>query len=276
MACPPTCIDVDGNDDAFAGLVITKSGGRTRSAGRSNPPPDGQGTRNVSLPDVTVIRVMKPTCTGNGPDGGDDLCQAAVTTCAADGEVRLWVFTREENRLTGATTPWARVEDPPFVCRGAQDPEVVAAVDPAVLIAAIVQRDFERVVVLKGVAEVSPRPDTLVNIPTRFTTDAPASYDIPLTLLGQAVTITATARSWTWHFGDGASATTTAAGTQGRIEHVYRNAAPLGAHVVIEWSGTYRIGAGPTLPITGTATTTGNPTAIAVKEARSQLVDASS
>ena len=43
-----------------------------------------------------------------------------------------------------------------------------AALDPTVAIAAIVQRDFQRVVVVKGGVEVSPEPDTLVNIPTRF------------------------------------------------------------------------------------------------------------
>jgi hypothetical protein len=151
---------------------------------------------------------------------------------------------------------------------GGDDP----VLDPTVAIAAIVQRDFQRVVVLKGGVEVSPEPDTLVNIPTRFSTDAPASYDIPLTLLGQPVTITATARRWTWHFGDGTTASTTAAGTDGRVEHTYRTSATVGAHVVIEWSGTYRIGGGAQLPITGTATTVGDPAPLEVKQARSELV----
>ena len=215
-----------------------------------------------------------PTCTGNGPAAGNDLCEAAISTCPNPEEVRFWVFTRQRNRTTGSVTAWTRVDDPPFVCLGPDEP--AAAIDPRIAIAAIVQRDFQRVVVLKGVAEVSPRPDTLVNMPTRFTTDAPASYDIPLTLLGQQVTITATARRWTWHFGDGTSASTTAAGTKGRVEHVYRTSNTLGAHVVIEWSGTYRIGAGPTLPILGTATTVGEPTPLAVRQARSELVDQSS
>jgi len=180
------------------------------------------------------------------------------------------MYTRQRVSETGAVSPWELVTDPPFVCLGADDPAV--ALDPTVAIAAIVQRDFQRVVVLKGGAEVSPRPDTLVNIPTRFSTDAPASYDIPLTLLGQSVTITATARRWTWHFGDGTTATTTAAGTDGRVEHTYTSATPVGAHVVIEWSGTYRIGGGAALPITGTATTIGDPTPLEVKQARSELV----
>jgi hypothetical protein len=139
----------------------------------------------------------------------------------------------------------------------------------------MIESEFQRVVVLKGAAEVSPRPDTLVNIPTIFTTDAPASYDIALTLLGQPVTITATARKWTWHLGDGTTATTTTPGTRGRTEHVYRRAAPLGPFVVIEWSGAYRIGGGSPLPISGTATTTGDPTLLNVKQARTELVDSS-
>jgi hypothetical protein len=42
--------------------------------------------------------------------------------------------------------------------------------------------------------------------------------------------------------------------------------------VVIEWSGTYRIGGGAQLPISGTATTVGDPTPLQVKQARSELV----
>jgi hypothetical protein len=198
------------------------------------------------------------------------LCPAATDTCGQPEEVRLWVFTREVDISSGATSAWAMRADPPFVCVGADDP--VLALDPTVAIAAMIQRDFQRVVVLKGGVEVSPQPDTLVNIPTRFTTDAPDSYDIPLTLLGQSVTITATARRWTWHFGDGEAASTTAAGTDGLVEHTYRTAASVGAHVVIEWSGTYRIGGGAELPITGTATTVGDAAPLQVKQARSELV----
>ena len=180
----------------------------------------------------------------------------------------MWAYSREIDPRTGLTSPWVLVLSPPYVCLGSDDP----ALDPTIAIAAIVQRDFQRVVVLKGGAEVSPTPDTLVNIPTRFSTDAPASYEIPLTLLGQPVTITATARRWTWHFGDGTTASTTAAGTDGRVEHTYETAAAVGAHVVIEWSGTYRIGGGAQLPINGTATTVGDPTALEIKQARSELV----
>jgi len=150
--------------------------------------------------------------------------------------------------------------------------EITPGVDPAVAIAALVDRDFQQVVVLKGVPEVSPRPDTLVNIPTIFTTSSPPSYDIPLTLLGQSVVITATAKTWTWHFGDGQSQGTGAAGSQGRVEHVYRQAESRGAYVVIEWSGTFTVNGGPVQQVNGTATTTGDPVAVEVKQARTELV----
>jgi hypothetical protein len=256
----------EGKDGGFGVGLGT---GRQDNAGgvRSGP------TRGQTPISTTYMESLHlPTCTGNGPGGADAVCAAALDTCELPTEVRYWVYTRQVNRQTGQATDWALVTDPPFVCLGADDP----VLDPAVAIAAIIESEFKRVVVLKGTAEVSPRPDTLVNIPTRFTTDAPASYDIPLTLLGQPVTITATARRWTWHFGDGSTATTTAAGTRARVEHTYRSAVDLGAYVVIEWSGTYRIGGGAVLPINGTATTVGEPTALAVKEARTDLVHDSS
>jgi hypothetical protein len=208
-----------------------------------------------------------PACTGNTAFDSGVLCTFAVETCPAEGDVRFWVYTRDYNRLTDVPlTGWTRVMEPATVCLGPDDP----VIDPTVAIPAIVQRDFKRVVVLKGVAEVSPKPDTLVNIPTIFTTRTPPSYDIPLSLLGQSVVITATAERYTWHFGDGTSASTSAPG--GRVEHEYRKAASRQAYVVIEWSGTFRVNGGAAQTINGRATTTGDPIAVDVKQARTELV----
>ena len=264
--CPSPCLAADG--DAFAGSAGSSSAGG-RPSGRAAGRPIGFDPVSPFRSEVRYV----PTCSGNSVGGEDVLCTAAVELCPQAGDVRVWVFRREvDTRVANHDPSWLRENDPPSRCLGAEDP----ALDPRIAIAAIVQRDFQRVVVLKGAAQVSPQPDTLVNIATRFSTDAPASYDIPLTLLGQQVTITAIARRWTWQFGDGTSASTTKAGTQGRVEHVYRTSTSLGAHVVIEWSGTYRIGAGPTLPITGTATTVGDATLLSVKQARTDLVHESS
>jgi hypothetical protein len=231
----------------------------------SNHEPSAKRVREVEP--VLTEKAHVPTCTGNDPGENTSVCTAATETCPEEGQVRFWVYTREVTVATGATTPWVRVADPSSVCLGADDP----ALDPAAAIPALIERDFKRVVVLKGVADVSPEPDTLVNIPTVFTTDAPDSYDIPLTLLGQSVLITAKAERWTWHFGDGSSAWTTP-GSKGRVEHEYTQAGTREAYVVIEWSGTYRIGGGPTRPISGRATTTGDPARVQVREARTELV----
>ncbi|MGI8535606.1 MAG: hypothetical protein ACR2K2_03735 [Mycobacteriales bacterium] len=215
-----------------------------------------------------------PTCDGNTVDdaGVDVQCGAAVNTCPTPGDVRFWVYRRTvDTRIPGDNPPFERVSTPPYVCRDLTAPEI----DPAVAIAAIVNRDFQRVVALKGVPVISPEPDTLVNIDTIFSTSSPQSYDIPLTILGRSVVITATASHWTWHFGDGATGDTTVAGSQGRVLHTYRQSGSRGAYVVIDWTGTFRVGGGPVQPVTGTATTTGDPVTVAVKQARTELVGGS-
>lgn len=253
--------------------VAAESSGSGFGAGGAtggNSEPSGTGARPVGAkPAPTVIEQKRyvPACTGNTATDGGLLCTYAAETCPDQGEVRFWVYTREYNTVTNrALTDWERAATPSTVCLGPDDP----VIDPAIAIPAIVQRDFKRVVVVKGVAEVSPRPDTLVNIPTVFSTRTPPSYDIPLNLLGQSVVITATAERYTWHFGDGTSASASAPG--GRVEHEYREAVSRQAYVVIEWSGTFRINGGAAQTINGRATTTGDPVAVDVKQARTELV----
>ena len=210
-----------------------------------------------------------PACPDNDPNTDLGLCTAATTTCPNPADVRFWVFRR--SFLPGSVPPaFVRVLDPPSVCLGPDDPRV----DPTVAIPAIIDRDFQRIVVLKGAARVTPAPDTLVNVKTRFATDAPASYEIPLTVLGQSVVITASAASWIWHFGDGTQQRMTDGSSGGSTVHEYRESGPRAAYVVIEWTGTYVIGGDPTVrQVNGTATTIGEPTQIAVRTARSELVD---
>lgn len=232
-------------------------------AGGSDPATTIQPVAGKTGPVVRRQTRYAPTCTGNSAYDSGVLCNAAVETCPVEGEVRFWVWSRTFDEDLNDWTSWTLVDT---VCLGADDP----AIDPAIAVPMTVQREFTSVVVLQGEAEVSPEPDTLVNIPTVFTTSAPASYDIPLTLLGQDVVITATAQRYTWHFGDGETGTSTA--PQGRIEHEYTQAATVGTYVVIEWSGTFRVNGGASQPITGTATTTGVPTQVEVKQARAELV----
>jgi hypothetical protein len=225
------------------------SGSGTSSSGGSSAPP--------------IETRYAPTCTGNSASDSGILCGAAVDTCQDQTEFRFWKWQRTYNELSDEWGGWQLVDT---VCLGPDEP----AIDPAVAIPAIVQRDFKRVVVVKGSAEVSPKPDTLVNVATRFRTDAPASYDIPLSILGQSVVITAKAEKYVWHFGDGGTATSYAA--DGYAEHTYRQAVPRQAHVVITWSGSFTVNGGASQQIAGTATTTGEPVEVVVREARSELV----
>ena len=267
---PPPCAEppcFSGDEDAFIGGDQGGRGDR-QVTGRLSAPLS-TGVRRPASPFRGETRYV-PTCDGNNVDSGMDvICGAAVNSCPVPSEVRFWVYTRQvDTRIPGDDPPFERVSKPPYICRDLTAPEI----DPAVAIAGIVNRDFQRVVALKGVPEISPEPDTLVNIDTIFTTSSPNSYDIPLTVLGRSVVITATASRWTWHFGDGATGSTAVAGSKGRVLHTYRQSGSRGAFVIIEWTGTFRVGGGPVQSVTGTATTTGDPVTIAVKQARTELV----
>jgi hypothetical protein len=253
-----TCTEVGGVDDGFVAEGETRSPERPGSAGRPAGGP---------LPPTYVDRYYTPSCSGNGPGvtANTDLCAGATTACP-DPELQYWVFEQTIVRATGQPTgPYVLADT---VCLAPDAPQV----DPLVAIPALVQRQFQDVVVLKGVPEVSPRPETLVNIPTVFETAADDAYQIPLTLLGQSVVITAAPERWTWTFGDGQTGSTTAKGSRGRVEHEYRTTGDLTAYVTITWSGTFSVNGGPSQPINGTATTTGEPVTVQVRQARSELV----
>jgi hypothetical protein len=207
-----------------------------------------------------------PTCTGNDAFDGGTLCAAAVETCEEPGEVRFWVFETTIQRATGLPVPGTRPRLDSTVCLGPEEAEL----DPATALPALVQRQFQNVVVRGGVAQVSPQPETLVNIDTRFQTDAPASYDIPLTLLNQSVVITATAQSYTWHLGNGGTRVSTQ--PRGYLEYAYQRAGTYDVFVSITWSGTFSVNGGPSQAIEGTVEIDGQPTSLQVQQARSELV----
>lgn len=213
-----------------------------------------------------VDRNVVPTCTGNTAFDGGVLCNAAVQTCPVEGEVRFWVFETTIQRSTGKPVPGTGPRLVDTVCLGPDEP----GLDPAVAIPALVQSEFQSVVVQGGNADVSPRPDTLVNIDTRFQTDAPASYQIPLTLLNQSVVITATAQRYTWHLDNGDTRVSTK--PKGYLEYPYRRAGTYDVFVSITWSGTFSVNGGPAQPITGTVEIDGEPTQVRVQQARSELV----
>lgn len=219
-------------------------------------------------PSAYVEERLIPTCSGNLSGVQDVLCQPASSGCPDPAQLRVWVFRRT---VTPGVPPpsFRQVLDPPFRCVGAQEP----ALDPRLAVAALVEQEFQRVVVLRGVAQTSPSPRTLVNVVTRLQTPTVERYDIPLQLLGQSVVITAQAQRWEWHTGDGAVLSTDRKGTQGRVEHVYRTAGTRAPYVVITWTGTYSVNGVPQGAVPGSVTTQGEPGSVEVRQARTQLVD---
>lgn len=248
---------VEGQGSGFDVDLAKGDGGKDSS-------PGGKADKSASSgPVVRKETRYAPTCTGNTVNDMGVLCNAAVETCPTEGDVRFWMWQRVQDDVTKQWSEWQLVDT---VCLGPDDP----AIDPAVAIPAIVQRDFKSVVVVRGSADVTPEPETLVNVVTQFRTDAPATYDIPLSILGQSVVITATAEKYTWHFGDGATVESYEPG--GYAEHTYTRAVTRQAYVVITWSGSFQVNGGAGQAINGTATTQGAPTDVIVREARSELV----
>lgn len=141
-------------------------------ASGTRPPRDiSSGPLRSTSPLLNQSRHV-PTCAGNTVGGEDALCAESGETCPEPGQVRFWVFRRTvDTRVPNDDPPFIRDTTPPFVCLEPDAPEL----DPRTAIQAIVNRDFQRIVVLKGVPEVSPRPDTLVSVDTIFTTSSPSS-----------------------------------------------------------------------------------------------------
>ncbi len=218
-----------------------------------------------------------PTCTGNDLEGPQNQCPATAVLCegtAPQGATAFWVWTRlYDPRLPEVAQP-AFVRQTGFVCL--TPAQAAAAALPTVAqVAALVQRDFQRFVVIKGQTVIDPPARTLVNVDTIFSTPTNASVMLdPLTLLGRRVLITIKPETYTWHFGDGTSRTTT---TPGRprvkdVTHVYRRAAAVSPYVVISWSGTFTVDGSEPLTVQGRATTTGPGTPLRVLTAQSELV----
>jgi hypothetical protein len=120
-----------------------------------------------------------------------------------------------------------------------------------------------------------PAGGGVVNLPTLFATNTPATQAFNETLLGVQVTLDVNA-AWTWDFGDGATLTTTDGGGAYPItslSHVYGGAGPYTIRLTTNWTGTFSMAGGPAAAIAGGAIPrVSDPFVIDIHEARSVLV----
>ncbi|MGJ3190408.1 hypothetical protein [Paenarthrobacter sp. FR1] len=197
-------------------------------------------------------------CRADGPDTKDPGCDAldcpATTPGGQQGTPVIWKEAPKAITNPG-WTDWIPTTGP--TCLYDPQPENVLA-----NIAARILNDFRQLPVNPGTLQVQPFPHTLKGGPTNFyTTAGEQAFDI--TILGQAVHLTATPASYTYTYGDGTTlGPTPAAGyaipetewltTETRTSHSYTETGNYPATITTNFTGTYSVNNGPPLPINGT------------------------
>ncbi len=232
----------------------------------------GNGSEGKA-PGRTTWKVIEekiaPACSGNGMNGPDNLCMAALT-CPADNLVRFWIWHKVTSYEAGpperVTDVQGWYQEPGSFCLGADDPGIT----PIEVVIAQVQSGFQSLPLPRFTPQIRPAPSTLVNIPTRLS--AGSAEPVTLTtepLAGIVVVVTAAPTEWRWTFGDGSTAVT----RQPSTEHVYRKAQELGASVRVTWTGTFALqGSDEQFPIRTPAYVQGPVTEVDVLQARTELV----
>lgn len=216
-------------------------------------------------------------CGGSAGDpAGEFFCEASILECANNSA---------EQGQGPAMRVFRRALDPtpqPWVFRGVTCyPDLVAGDGPALTMAMIVDAFHDTAF---AVPQVSVQPVggiTLVTLPTFFETVFPQEGFEPgevdtTSLLGFAVDIRPRLDAVTYHFGDGASEgpTVDTGGPypDGGITHVYSSRGQVQARADVTYGGQFRVDGGVWNDIPGTATITGTPVTITVKESRARLV----
>ena len=145
------------------------------------------------------------------------------------------------------------------------------------------REELKKVLLPEAVIDVQPpEGETLVNLPTIFSTTAQTYTAPPLDVLGQKVVFTLTPTTFLWHHGDGTQQTTTTAGkkfTDGDdptalINHLYRHTATdLKVSLDITWTATWTLNGHAQGTVEGTVTKIGAAQDLDVLEARPTLVN---
>ncbi|ASN22308.1 hypothetical protein CGK93_02275 [Arthrobacter sp. YN] len=197
-------------------------------------------------------------CRSGGTDTPDRGC--LTMECPAktpDGEEGTPVIWRQAPKsITNPTwTDYPAVSGP--TCLYDAQPENVLA-----NIAARILTGFRQLPVNPGTLEAQPFPHTLKGGPTNFYATT-AEQDFDVTILGQAVHLTAIPANYTYTYGDGGTlGPTPVAGysipetdwlnNETRTSHTYTETGNYQATLTTSFTGTYSVNNGPPLPINGT------------------------
>jgi hypothetical protein len=257
------CTNASNGGFNFGGL----SGSPTKHVAPGALPP----VNPISSKGPAILRTLAPACSGNTPTDAGLTCGAATTTCPKPGDIAFWTWTATLDPKTGKQTPWVLQTNPPTTCMGPTAP----GVPKAVVIRTTIEREFKRLVVLKGVATPQPAGKTLVNFDTVFYTGAAAYQLPPITIVGSTVRLRASPAQYDWYFGDGARLVDGGPGAKDteQVTHRYTGTGRVGPYVVVTWSGTFTVDGDPAVQqVNGQAVTTGNPAALQVETAPSELV----
>ena len=137
--------------------------------------------------------------------------------------------------------------------------------------------EFRRLPLVASVPRLQPADGRgLVHVDLIVWTD-PQPQTFATSLLGVPVQVRATPSRFVWDFGDGSEPlVTTDAGApwpEHTVARPYDHAGEYALTLTTTWSGQYRVnGAGPWLPVLGTATTTSTPVPTEVVQADAYLV----
>ena len=118
-----------------------------------------------------------------------------------------------------------------------------------------------------------PGGESLVNAPTLVTSTVDGRDMIERTILGFAVRVTAVAETYEWHFGDGTSLRAAAGhAPPADVQHRYTQPGSVSVSLDVDYTGTFTVGDSPEVyEADGVAHIVGPPTALVLREARSQL-----
>ncbi|WP_422757908.1 hypothetical protein [Paenarthrobacter sp. C1] len=241
--------------------------------GKSEPRP------GASPADEDPNQYMADThCRADGPDTKDPGCDAldcpATTPGGPEGTPVIWKEAPKAITNPGWTN-WIPITGP--TCLYDAEPQNVLAD-----IAARILNDFRQLPINPGNLQAQPFPHTLKGGPTNFyTTATEQTFDV--TILGQAIHLTATPANHTYTFGDGTTlGPTPAAGypipeaewltTETRTSHSYTQTGNYPATITTSFTGTYSVNNGPPLPINGTLNITTPATTIHVWKTQRALV----